>query len=61
MLGPEHPHTLTSMNNLAYCAATTAGSMQRLRAMHRQVLELQSAGAGARASGHPDQHEQPGV
>ena len=28
--------------------------------MHKQVLEVQAAGAGARASRHPEQHEQPG-
>ena len=29
--------------------------------MHKQVLEVHAAGAGARASRHPEQHEQPGA
>ena len=39
VLGPEHPDTLTSMNNLAE-VLTDQGKYEAAEEMHRQVLEL---------------------
>ena len=39
VLGPEHPHTLTSMNNLG-AALNSSGQHAEAAAMHKQVLEL---------------------
>ena len=39
MLGKEHPHTLTSMSNLAI-ALPQQGKYDEAEKMHRQTLEL---------------------
>ena len=41
-LGPEHPGTLTSMNNLAICYAT-AGRYERALKLYEETLALQKA------------------
>jgi len=57
-LGPKHPDTLTSMDNLA-AVFGDQDKYQAAEEMHRRVLELREKGAGPRAPGHADKHEQP--
>ena len=59
VLGPEHPDTLTSMNNLG-AALDSSGQHAEAAAMHKQVLEVQQRVLGPEHPAHPDQHEQPG-
>ena len=49
MLGPEHPHTLTSMNWLA-TALSGQGKYVEAEEMHRQTLELRKKVSGPK---HP--------
>ena len=55
-LGPDHPDTLTSMNNLAGLSA--AGKLDLALPLYEETLKLQSQ-ARPRSSRHARQHEQP--
>ena len=50
VLGPEHPDTLTSMNNVAQ-ALSKQGNYREAEQMHQQVLELDKVVSGPE---HPD-------
>ena len=58
VLGPEHPSTLTSMNNLA---VVLEGSRQArgCRGYVSTNAGAEGEGAGPQAPGHADKHEQP--
>ena len=58
VLGPEHPDTLTSVNNLAGLLRKK-GDHAAAEPLFRRALEASGACAGAGASGHADQREQP--
>ena len=58
-LGPDHPDTLSSMNNLAL-AYKAAGRLSDALPLHEETLKLRKAKLGSGPSRHVDQHEQPG-
>ena len=58
-LGPDHPDTLTSMNNLA-AGYQAAGKLDLALPLFEETLEAQEGQARPRPPRHPHQHEQPG-
>ena len=58
-LGPDHPHTLQSRNNLA-AAYREAGRMSEAIALDEATLKLREIEAGPRPPRHAHQPQQPG-
>ena len=58
-LGPDHPDTLTSMNNLA-TGYQAAGKLDLALPLFEETLEAHEGQARPRPSRHAHQHEQPG-
>ena len=59
VLGPDHPDTLSSMNNLA-TAYRAAGKLDKALPLHEETLLPDEGQARPRPPHHPELHEQPG-
>ena len=59
-LGPDHPDTLISMNNLAM-GYQAAGKLDKALPLLEETLALRKVQARPRPPRHPHQHGQPGL